>query len=138
MGSKGGWMAQTSLEVSSSSAHYVFALSEPPVSFDIHPPRHSVSYESTANLDMPLPSSFSVLACQRGQRLRQFAAAHSQKVSLIVSVPSEFGLRKKINVLPPTSSYKFSVIRGSIAEELMQQKIERLICPGPGRLDANC
>lgn len=131
-------MVRTSLEVSSSFAHYVFALSRPPASFDIHPPRRPVSYESAASLDMLLPSSFLALACQRDQRLRQFATARSQKELLIVSVPSKFGLRKKIDVVPPTSSYEFSVIRGSIAEELMQQKIERLSCPGPGRLDANC
>ena len=81
-------MAQTSPEVSSSFAHCVFAPSEPPASFDIHPPRHSVSYESTVSLDM-LPSlSFSVLAYQRGQMLRRFAAAHSQKESLTASVSS--------------------------------------------------
>ena len=30
------------------------------------------------------------------------------------------------------------MIRGSIAEELMQQKNKHLSCSGPGQLDANC
>ena len=72
-------MVQIYLEESSSFAHTVFALSAPPAFFDIRLPRHPVSCELTAGLDMPLPSSSSVLAYQHGQRSRQLATAYSQK-----------------------------------------------------------
>ena len=82
-------MAQTFSEVSSNFAHNVSAPSRPPAFFfDILSRRHFVSYESTASLIKFLSSFFSVLAYQRGQRLKQSATAHSQKLSLIVSISS--------------------------------------------------
>ena len=63
-------MAQTSLEVSSSFVHNVFAPSVPPAYFGIRPSRHPVYCESTAGLDVPLPSSFSLLAYQQRSEVK--------------------------------------------------------------------
>ena len=82
-------MAQTFFEVVSSNfAHNVSAPSGLPAFFDILSRRHFVSYKSIASLSKSLSSFLSVLAYQRGQRLRQSATAHSQELSLIVSISS--------------------------------------------------
>lgn len=81
-------MAQTFSEVSSNFAHNVSAPSKSPAFFDILSQRHFVSYESTTSLGKSLSFFFSMLAYQRGQRLRQSATAHYQELSLIVSISS--------------------------------------------------